>query len=1081
MQQAQGSANSSVFSDHDTAPVSPAAAPGKSLFADHDSSPAQGKPEQDPHTEDLKQRNAIEPAEVDAIGAKHGLSKDQTENLKSIAPYLGAHMSDKEEGLEGVISGAKEAVGLIGRAGLNAPQWLAKQVLSPNERAAWDEVQELADSRKSGSRRAAETVGEMAVGGGLLKGLGAAKSLAGAAATGAAVGGVQGAFSAKEGEGVKGTVTGAVVGGVLGAGMHGAIEGAKALYSWARTPEAAGQVERIAQKVTERLQSPEEQQAAKQGLDSVVAQVRSAADAMAGPAKPEDAGDLVQFANHLENPGSLPKGEAPVPKAKSYADALQTVREFAGTRGDQALEQAYQGYRAAQVAAEEGADYAARGGGVLSNRAYRLGRSVLRARAQFGIIDDRNPGLTNFESHSDSYALAKTSADNEVASKALGLRSQWKALQSEGVQVLTPEQLSAARKGDLSSFTVEQAKALQEHLGAYEDLRKTYNARVGDEVIPAPARGKNYIPDMQADAGQTSQIVRRTAQAASDAAGVDLLGRDVSEADLARLKEAGGEHWGKLQEQLEYLGGEGYDAENPRDVQRILTQAVDPQGADTLSSNLLRGPAGVARARTANAASIPESLRETDMVRLQVKWMKQAFTDAYTAPVLRDMATDLSKLRAVNDRAGVEYVEQFLRDQAGGSDTLPKAAAQMRAKFMNQMSAKAEQAEREGNTKLAGLYKDLSGNADLAGLMVGSMYPNLLGLKPSTVMKAVMAPMVSSLPELAGSGNPAWAMAKMAGGAMRAAQKLAQGELPAAFRRLTEEGFMPAHAPTEAFDAFNTQFERSLPAKLLRAGVSKWSHVALLPLQMAESAARVLNIEAASSVAQDLERGSTSAQRFVQNLGAGYRQQIQDLTRAGRWDEVEQQLQKYMVGKTLHYYSPTQMSELGRSMGRWVSAFGTWPTAVVGDIVRDYARRGALGGSGALLRKQLAPLAALWMVQHYASAQGFDPNESPRAKALVGGKGLTGASPFGESLSRITKPMETPMVKDMGEGVAALVSGDRQKIVSSLNQMGSHFVPFAGLVPLIDTTIPALLLNRPGPDKGQTLPERAVDIARSIR
>lgn len=1066
---------------------SPAAAPAvaHAVPSSLDEVPPPGTPSE----AELKEQNRILPSEIAAIAARHGVDP---EHLKMLAPYLGAYTEETAPTVSFAEDAARRMVGIPARALVNLPKLASKLIDDKATQQAVDELDDLVSSRRTFGMKATEFGAQLALGGGMLKGLGLAGEGASALThvkTGAALGAAAGASEAKEGQELHGAEVGGMFGGALGS-----IAGLLSIRTSA-SPVTKG----IARQVAEEVSKPEVAQQIEEGGARVTAIAEGAerpapseaavgrrvqsmqelpttaplGDQMAAEGARANAWEGMSGEQSLQHPDEALKAAATdqlaaeqATQVKEFAGYLKAGRNLKGApvkdleeaeavvkgwgaagRGTDALRTEWTSFRQAQIGADLAADEVARRGGLESNAVSRFFRGAFRARAQAGIIDDRAGSLV--EPAMDGIALADNAAKARVASWVVNQAGTMQDIEKGGLNALSASDLADLEKG-AGSLTAEQAPIFDKWKQALEGTFKAAEEAKGAGAISRleVPEGGSYIPKV---ASSLEQRIATTVDYASRT-GLDTT-LDLTDEMLSKAQAKDPEAYSELLKQLTYVTGDR--PSGPVEIQAALRQAANPELAAELENvRLGRQTAGSFLPR--EEQGLPDSFRETNLNRILLRYQQGVAKDIHLADPVSEMVKQRNLLQAAGDRAGVEYVDRYLADLTGPRTGVPAVWAKQKAQWTASALVKANQLEASGNKAAASTYRALANNSDIVGVMGSSLYPNLLGAKPSTVIKALVTPMVTALPEMA-AGGWSWAGAKMAGASMATAADLLRGKVPEALAQLKAEGWMPTHMGAEALDAFRSGMERSLLNKAVRGGIEKYAQVFLAPLQMAEAANRILVGHAAESIAKEyalsLTRGeSSAATRYVEQMGRGYAELVRQA--GDNPAELARVFKQQLISKTLQHYSPTQMSEWGRWGGRLLGAMSTWPSATAGDIVRDVARKGVVGALPDFARKQLAPLGALWAMQHYLTAGGFDPASSPRAKALVGSRGLAGMSPLPEAAGAfMPRSVYLDQAKEAG---ADLLTGDPSKWARAAGKVGGNLVPFTGMLHLLDTTIPAL-------------------------
>jgi hypothetical protein len=403
-------------------------------------------------------------------------------------------------------------------------------------------------------------------------------------------------------------------------------------------------------------------------------------------------------------------------------------------------------------------------------------------------------------------------------------------------------------------------------------------------------------------------------------------------------------------------------------------------------------------------------------------------------------------------------VDWYLKKLSGGEQGLARWATQTKNELSAALTSQIQAAERAGNTKSAKLLEVLQGGLELPGILTGVMYGNIFALNPKTFVQNLVQPLVTTLPELSLGGN-GWASAKVLKGYFETIKDLRN---PSQLSRMLEErGYIAPHFSDEMAGAFRTGAEKGALGRMSRSALDKMTQYGMVLMQASETVNRVATVRMAESVAEDLLRGSKSAEAFLNGVGRGYKYEFQKLVNAGDLPGLQKKMADYLVAKTMFHYSPLMASQLGSYLGRIGTAFSTWPTTITADVVADFANKNQMAGRYLLVKKYMAPLAALLALDHVAKGLHIGPDESPRAKALVGKQGLAGGAPIRSVTDIATRGLlSSPYAEEAFKGFAAAASGDAAGWWKATKGMGSLVVPGAGYYHALKVTAPRLFLNK---------------------
>lgn len=947
------------------------------------------------------------------------------------------------------------------------------------------------------------------------------KSIAKEAAVGTGFGAAGGLAESREGEEVRGTLTGGAFGAVVGGGLGAVVGtlkvgGAVRAALGARTEAEVGQVTRQVEEEMAKADVASEIQRGEgkvvdiaingEGPSSTIALDNKAvleteqrlrtddvhfSDVLEGNpdlyefmepgatgAVSEDAlyrmaarkeleakesSDLIQFVGYLKNPNiTLPTTEKELVKATTTStlkEAAEYLREWVQKgRDEEFLRKSYKDFKAIQIAQDLNAEYIARGGGVTSSEFTRLTRMYARVRGYFKLLDNRQG--TQLEVVADRFVQSdnlKNKAINQAITEA---RPTLKASTDSGLRDISVNTLEQIEKtGNLNVLSDAQKTALEGFNSLFKSgLEKARALGVSITEISAE-KAKLYIPKMQVDAATTTGRIRDRIAAIEEASGISFKSMFNAE-DMKKMQASAPKAFDELVRGLEYLSDE--KVTDATSLSRLSSQAITVDGtARLVSSKAARRGPSVALARSEEG--IPSFLRETDLNKLYVRWTAEVNKQVYWRNSIQDLTTQRNFLAARGDRAGVEYVDAYLRRLAGGEQGIAKWAKQVKSSMAAGLSAKAQEAERLGNKGSAKFYRAVGDNLDFGGALSGIMYGNLLGLNPKTFVQNLTQPFVTMLPELSLGGN-GWAAAKAMKGYFGALQEL--GNPARMSRTLQERGYMAPAFSDELQGAFRTGIEHGAAGRVTRTVLDKMNTYGLSMLQASETFNRITAMKTAEGIAQDLMMGSNSAKQFMNGIGRGYQYEIEKLVRAGDSVGLTRTLQDYLVAKTMFHYSPLMVSRLGAYLGKIGTAFSTWPTTISADIAADFASKGAVGGGYLLTKKYLAPLAALITLDHWAHANNLGPDQSPRMHALVGKHGFAGLSPL-KAVSDISTRgiLSSPYLDSAFKQFSAAASGDARGWWRGFKEMGQTFVPGSAYVNLLHTTYPRLFLNQEPPKK----------------
>ena len=1069
--------------------------------------PVREQPEQNLQQDQLKEENKITPEEIQALARKHGVDPKE---LESLTPYLGAYVGEADGQDPGLIQAAKKGVGVLSSAVFDLPIFAAKKTASPEMERAMDEVRELAKSRRTDARRFTEGGLGLVAGFGPMTGVSKGLEAAGlvkegyswtrAAVEGAAYGVAAGLGRSKQGEELESAVEEGAAG--FGGGVLIKFLGATGKFAYSKVkqmvgPAAEKQVTRAMEVITEFRQQPEVVKEEAAGAIRAVRLAKGEELASLKSAVDETAADIIQKIKSnpeelerlvTENPDlvkqktlgnwSEERFHAALAQSEARNAAEQDLIHFAGylksegrdlssvpasadkardiiqqwykeVRSEQQLGRQYDAYRFSQAAFHVNDSYVRHETTAMT----KIGRMFLRGRGQMGIIDDRSG--TTLQPLIDKWAGVKAQELRESGALIAATSDVRVLLEKTGLTKLGAEELAQLEKGDSSFLSKAQSEGLSLFKETMEDLRKRVNAKWGEEVIPAidPKKAALYIPKMQVDPATTSARI----QGAAEKLGIQV-GEEVTDAFLSQLKAQKPQELASFLDQLGWTSGK--TVETGRDIRNILREVSSPQGVEQLASRKINQQVAGARQQRMEDG-LPDSLRETNLNSLMVRWQAQTLRDFHQREVLVDGVKQLNALLSSGDRAGADYLQDFLASMTGGRKGVAGYLASRKIQNNATLLLKAERAAAQGDQKKAQWYRDYAQNGDLMGILSSTMYTNIMGFRPKSAITALTAPVTTMFPELA-SGGTGWAAAKT----MRAYSNAfaAMSTAPKdTFREVLDKGWVNTHMQQEYMDAMVTGLESSGFWRGTKQKVQSLATVGLSMVQASEIFNRVVAKHAADDISHELVNGGEQAKAFVNQMAVGYKYLIGQALKKNDAQEVNRIVREYMMGKTMMHESSVHMSEIGRSFGPIAGAFSAWPSTVAADVIQDMLSKPKMQAATSLFRKYVAPLGVAMTIDHILDESGMGPKDQPLAKTLIGTKGVTSIAPItsvSDVLGTGAIPIRTPYSEAIFKNVAAAVSGDPGKMGAAASGTAQVFVPGAGILRAINTTAPGLL-NQP--------------------
>lgn len=989
-------------------------------------------------------------SELDAIAKKHNVSP---EAIKDIATYFGA----VREG--GKSSTGEQLQSSLGRGvGFNIPQLIAKkQIDDPNLRAAVDDVQDLADAKRSFTRAAAENLVPIT----------ALSSVAGHAATGAAEGlgklalkgsaegagfGATGSLGrSKEGEELSSTAEGAAGGAILGAAAPVALAAgssvASRLFSRLDSTAAPEVEKKVAEQVLSK-QGPQIDQGAQDILASRQASEESISNRIlstdTADLDPETASKIVQeqldpdlykaYMDPSTEEGQLirkridrlqpdlPEGsdateaiqqqlasDLITSRARDFAEDLtkkrpatleeaqQAIQEYATRQGEQATMDKLEGFNQERAALE-----------YIDNNAVRAGKSNnfvdntanFVSDSQFVLRDIDERFGTNLEpihqQLNQSYnrmSIPRSAFQSDLSD----IFRNNKAIDSELTQ--GGKVYDALNTGNISQLTDQEKQAYQD-FSKYFDSAREYASRLateGDASI-APIPQQEGMPKMllnPADLnGRFSDLHEKALEEAST-----VLDRQITDLSQMSPKEFSTVSTQPAVQEL-VQGLSVFDDKIPNNGAAVSARYKELVG--TRKGNVEMQQA--ARKVLESGADIPDWMREKNLYKLADKWTAGTLKQLYLRKQMDQLSSVSRSLASAGGDVESSYVNRLLQDIQGvRAGTMAEATMQSRVKYQQLVDRLTDGRGVIGQATAA-VAKALP---DIISDQAKNVLPNIMGMSPRSLLRILSHTFVKTAPELGSVYGRAAIVRGFANTVMNFRTQMA---------RVVEEGYHPADFVSKYSQTVADGIRRSSVYAMPSNLSSKMGEVAMMPYKFVDHLNRAWALGISDTMAHDLTKGVTGAQNALARLPSSLQRAVAS---AGSEAEISKILADHLVASTNYHYNRLSMSEYGRTMGPLFSTFSKWPTATAGDLIATYRQKGIIGGTLRNADKFIVPLVAMQMLD--MSMFGMDPdklwsanydNMSDTQKKIFSSSGMAESAPINTLRSFTGGNFFTPPVVD---------------------------------------------------------------------
>lgn len=657
----------------------------------------------------------------------------------------------------------------------------------------------------------------------------------------------------------------------------------------------------------------------------------------------------------------------------------------------------------------------------------------LMADAQFVFRSiDRKAGLRtestlntmNFQYNAFTRMLARVTSGYEVTNEAGKVIRKVKGLtelnNAREAANIDNNKLYALLDNPKAAGFDALAPAEKQVVKDYQDwfsfTRKEANKQ-GLNIQDFTQKNGGYVPHMTIDSNDIALRMRDAAKAIKDKYKINLL--DYNQEQYKAAAELGLRDdaiYRGLKDALEYL--EGGKIRKADDLTTMLARQMNPRtsGAKSIST--------ASATYRRSVEQVPEMIRETDVNKLAARWSSGTFKHAF----LRQGFAEIEKARDMLIQRGMmqdaEYLTNWLTDTLGGTRTRTWRA--LTQEFSNTL---LDIRDKHGaDSQLGRMAENLLylGNNTVPKFL-SAVYPNFLGFNLRSALQNLSQPLLMTAPELGVSGTAyaARAIAEIAKDPKRAMQR--------------GSDFRAAQWNTELVAVLESSMKRNAIEKGFDRVSEDYTKFAMGMYEAAERANRIITVQMGKLLVKDILAGDATARKYLSKLNVGMRNEIMEAMKANNPELVEKLIINNLIDKTIFQYNRLSMSNFGRVAGPVLSVFSKWPTAIVGDILDVYARRGVARGSVDLMGKYIAPFAMLAIANKAMLGGKAFEQEDPQIQAIVGGKkGLTTLSPLQSLTQGIGVP---PAAVATGKFAVGLMGGDLDKAASAVASMGDAYIP----------------------------------------
>jgi len=506
----------------------------------------------------------------------------------------------------------------------------------------------------------------------------------------------------------------------------------------------------------------------------------------------------------------------------------------------------------------------------------------------------------------------------------------------------------------------------------FEEFRQTANKLYGEEVIKkwGDETGK-YVYHTNVDfRTAVKRILNTTDELAQmpKMKGVDTT-RPLGDVIKSLGDSPEAQKLTDLREALEWMTGKKFVTVDG--LFRGLEYLKSSAGSKALGDYVSRS--AIARV----GQGIPSLIRETDIVKLQEKWLMTNLKGAALASPLRALLADVRMLAKVGDKHSSEYFGNLIQDLQYGAreGTMIKALEEFNKAAQISLLQKAKEAQSKFGRKM---WETLAEYPEMFRFLLNQMYPAVLSavVNPMATIVNLTQTMMYTIPEVGeGYGTKLW---------IKALYTLSKNKTEAIttrrptsfFREMYERGFIGAEWSGQLLDMMEeaTSSVRSEMAKSFGKYVNKVNRVTMWPFSQSEFINRAFAFDMGKTAAKDLVSAiqksgkdittdEAAALKLFQNLPDAYKRRIAKQMRSISPSsapekvvrDIEDSIIKHLIGKTIFNYDKASASQVSREVAPVFMTFMKFPMNVMGDVVDTFERKGAWKGGQDIGRRFLLP------------------------------------------------------------------------------------------------------------------------------
>jgi hypothetical protein len=932
----------------------------------------------------------IQMSELEDIASRN---KVDVSLLKRLAPYYGASV----EGEEGISQTIGRGVGFASEALGGIPTFVAKKIspeIGEKEERALDELNELAQKKKSYLQAGAEMASALAIPG--------AAAVKGGKLAATAAAGIEGAAyglgESKKGEELESAALGAGVGVAAGPVIAGVVKGAKAakqLYKAYRAPKKeAADIAREASKLNPAYKIEEDLtgdmvEGWKNDADNLYDELRVGPNADRAKEIAKDSKDML--GNQAKgNPVEALREKALTMNQEDFgtfyvrAKQIKAIKDAEPSRVSSTSEVSTGMSRILNIVAD--------GSTEARDIDIRNGSSFLEAMLDFG----RGANLTGYAHKAFQKKISKSNRELYSFGKAGNLRA-FEALNDHS---------------KISSLPKKE----QETVNTFKDFLEEVRVYANEKGVPIAklkgGKAGGYLPKRSVDIAEASVRVESKANEIAKLTGINPF--KVTEEQWQKILTEGTKEnleFKPLQQTL--LAYTGKAADSADEFSSSMNALINPS-SDVFSKEI------DIRALHKRMDVLPSYLVETNVVKLVNGYLADTVKYIYQKDAINKLDFEIKKLAAIKgaNNPDVIQMKKRLNNVLGEVSGIPSVAK--RAELTWRAATLRAASRMDEGTPGREFLESIVDAPDLVRSLRNNVYGNFLQGFPQFINN-INGALSTFVPEM---GN-IYGVRLLPGAMMKVMANMGKRSY---WNQLAKKGYLQAEPGREFVEAA----KGGKPTPLVLRGLEGLSNTLSLPFSRAEYLIRAFTYEAGEMVFDQVKKGLVPggkmpkmASRYFDTMPASFQNSIRKQMEAGNEQRARQLFDTYLADRVAFSYNKMSQSTAARNLGPSIAAFSKYPSVMVGRALEVWRENEGFKKAPAFFNYFIASYVAMSAVNAliFSNHQEIEEKIFGRQEEGLLGRGLAGQTNFA-TIADIMKNGQRAPVPIQMVGKAARAVGD---------------------------------------------------------